>query len=451
MSDLGPALANWVRSRRWFAGKDRRLDGVDVVWSAEIVEAGWYGGPQGLLLLLAARLADGTVQYYQAVLGVRRSMPRWLTAETVATVGGRTYYEATADPELMALLLGRIAGQDIANGVRFVAERPGALDAAVRAGLGAREHRSEQSNTSVVFGDRFILKLFRAVAVGTNPDLEVHRRLSAEAAVPVAPLLGSIEARTPLGPVTVGLLQSYASDAVDGWRLLTRPAPGAEGTAVPAADLAVLGAAVRTVHRSLARTFGRAAMSAGTLARVRDGFRDRLERALDHAPVLRPHGPALRAAFARLAEVPPGEQVQRVHGDLHLGQVLHTAGGWLLIDFEGEPSAPIEDRVAWRSPLQDVAGMLRSIDYAARFRDEPPEAGDAGGTDRWAARAKASFCRGYGGIAAGRTGLLRAYELDKAVYEVVYETRNRPEWVGVPLRAVEELTAPPPALPEVPR
>lgn len=458
MTGLGPALAQWLTSRRWYAGKDGRLDAVEVVWSAEIADERAHDGPRCLLLIIAAHLAGRPAQYYQVPLGVRRSMPRWLTAQVVTTVDGDTYYEATADPELMAVLLRRIADQDRPADVRFVAEQQGALELAARAGLAARVHRAEQSNTSVVYGDRYILKLFRVVVVGTNPDLEVHRRLSAEAAAPVAPLLGSIEARTPLGPVTVGLLQSYAPDAVDGWQLATRagapplvlgperstgPAvPGPSGRSAPdAADLSALGAAVRAAHQSLARSFGRAAMTAGGLVRTRAALLARLDDALGRVPALLAHEQALRAAFSRLVKLPAGETVQRVHGDLHLGQVLYAAGSWLLIDFEGEPGAPIRDRVTWRSPLQDVAGMLRSIDYAARFRS-PRQAPGAESPGSWAARAKDSFCRGYGGITPARAGLLRAFELDKAVYEVVYEARNRPDWVHVPLRAVEELTAP---------
>lgn len=123
--------------------------------------------------------------------------------------------------------------------------------------------------------------------------------------------------------------------------------------------------------------------------------------------------------------------------------MLLTGGRWLLIDFEGEPAAPIEERVSWRSPLQDVAGMLRSLDYARAFA--PPRGAEYGSrpaVDR-ATRARAAFLDGYGGVTDARAVLLRAYELDKAVYEVVYETRNRPEWAEVPLRGIRELCGTP--------
>ncbi len=423
------ALGRWLQAQRWFAGKNQSVRDVTVTSTATLVPAPAHDGPEARLLIVAAEMSDGTVQRYQVPVGVRTSVPSWLCADPIAVIDGRLVYEATSDPELMSLLLQRVATGRSSGPVRFRSEREGALQLAVRAGLGVRPLQAEQSNSSVVFGERFILKLFRRAVAGTNPDLDVLRRIGGEAGAPIAPVLGSIEGDTELGPVTLGLVQSFVPGAVDGWTLATAAADGAE---LAPEDFAALGAAVRSIHRALARAFGSAALTPSAARRLTAGMSVRLEEALEQVPVLRPFEPSLRASLAVELHGPLSGRLQRVHGDLHLGQVLRTGDGWLLIDFEGEPSASPAERVAWRSPLQDVAGMLRSIDYAARTRRE-----DGPG---WAEGASDAFLRGYGGITSADWRLLRAFELDKAVYEVLYETRNRPNWVSVPLGAVRDLT-----------
>jgi maltokinase len=127
---------------------------------------------------------------------------------------------------------------------------------------------------------------------------------------------------------------------------------------------------------------------------------------------------------------------QRVHGDFHLGQTLHTPTGWKIIDFEGEPAKSMAERRSPDAVWRDVAGMLRSFDYAAASVPGPH-------SKTWAAECRAAFLRGYVGteLRATEAKMLRAYEADKAIYEVVYEMRNRPDWVGIPLGAVAELAA----------
>jgi maltokinase len=159
---------------------------------------------------------------------------------------------------------------------------------------------------------------------------------------------------------------------------------------------------------------------------------DRLHEAARIAPALAPHVPGLLRCFDELgAET---LDTQRVHGDFHLGQTLHTPSGWKIIDFEGEPAKTITERRLPDSVWRDVAGMLRSFDYAAASVPGPD-------SQAWAAQCRAAFLRGYvdGELDEPEQSVLRAYEADKAIYEVVYEMRNRPDWIGIPLRAVAEL------------
>jgi maltokinase len=145
---------------------------------------------------------------------------------------------------------------------------------------------------------------------------------------------------------------------------------------------------------------------------------------------------AVRRRFAAI-EADAGVTLQRIHGDYHLGQLLHTEGGFAVIDFEGEPARPLAERRMPASPLRDVAGMLRSLDYAVRTveRDGP----DGFDHQGWLANARAAFVAAYGGEAVAHEGLLTAFEAAKACYEVRYEASNRPDWTWLPLEALERL------------
>jgi maltokinase len=206
-----------------------------------------------------------------------------------------------------------------------------------------------------------------------------------------------------------------------------------------------LGEAVATVHADLATAFGTREASAEELrerARVMAG---RLERAVEVVPELAEVAGALSDVYREVGRLTDSITLQRIHGDLHLGQVLRTVTRWVLIDFEGEPMAPIEARRALDSPLRDIAGMLRSFDYAAYHRvmeaGWDPQLNYRAG--EWSNRNRAAFCAGYAEAAGSdprlHSVLLRAFEADKAVYEAVYEARNRPAWLPIPLASLSRL------------
>lgn len=170
-------------------------------------------------------------------------------------------------------------------------------------------------------------------------------------------------------------------------------------------------------------------------------FRRRLDRAVAEVPRLGEHADVAAEAFDRLGDLGHEVPVQRVHGDYHLGQVMRTTADWVVLDFEGEPGQPLAERRALDSPLRDVAGMLRSFEYAARhlLADHPDADGLEHRAQEWSERNRAAFLAGYseggGRVRGDEAVLLRALELSKAVYEVVYEARNRPSWLPIPLAA----------------
>lgn len=357
--------------------------------------------------LLSAAYTEGPVERYQVV--VQRGSPA---------------DDALGQPDSARRLLALIAASAVVGEVRFSRE-PGV---ALPAGEAIRVIEAEQSNTSVVFDEQAILKLFRRVECGVNPDIEVNRVLAAAGNPHVARLLGSFSfVMRESGEVCpLGMLSAYAAGSVDGWSMAVGSAAGAGFVA----EANRLGDAVASVHADLARALG-----VSTAALPVDRMRERLAAAAASVPELGRYVRAIEQRYAAVAGRPV--TVQRVHGDLHLGQVLRTPQTWLLIDFEGEPGQPLGQRRQPDSPLRDIAGMLRSFAYAAQ------QSSPGGGSAAWVQRASAAFCEGY---AAGSgfdpradAEVLAVYELDKAVYEAAYEARYRPDWLPIPLEAIPRL------------
>jgi maltokinase len=251
------------------------------------------------------------------------------------------------------------------------------------------------------------------------------------------------------------MLQEFFRTATDGWELAKISVRDlyAEGDLHAdevggdfAGEAHRLGAATAEVHADLASALPTSVLEPEDLSRRAGDMRRRLDAALAAVPELAAYEKGLRAAFDAFGAHGAGVPVQRVHGDYHLGQVLRTSHRWVVLDFEGEPAKPLSERTGLDSPLRDVAGMLRSFDYAARhlLADHPYEPQLNYRADEWAERNRDAFCDGYvdagGQDPRGDAVLLRAYEADKAVYEAMYEARNRPSWLPIPLASLSRLT-----------
>ncbi|WP_017236074.1 maltokinase N-terminal cap-like domain-containing protein [Streptomyces sp. SS] len=432
LPSLAPLLHEWLPRQRWFAGKGRRVTGFTLDAATELLPLD--GAGPGLLHLLVrveqpGRPAGTPADCYQLLLGVRSQLPPRLAPALIGRIrqgplAGRAVYEGLRDPRLAGLLYERLRTPGRTGPLRFHATT------ALPAALAPRMLDAEQSNSSLVYGDSFILKIFRRVSPGANPDLELPLALSQAGCERVPAPVAWFES----GASTLGVLQPYLRNSRDGWRLaLDALADGREFTA----EARALGRATAEVHLALAAALPTRRLRKAEAEEVADAMDRRLHAAAQAVPALLPYVPGLRAVFA--AAGGGAGALQRIHGDLHLGQTLRGSdGAWAVIDFEGEPAKPLDERRSPQPTVRDVAGMLRSFDYAARTHR--PWNAD------WAARCRAAYCTGYA-EAAGEDpradpALLRAYETDKAVYEVVYEARHRPDWLPVPMSAIHRLATP---------
>lgn len=449
VADLVGELPTWLPTQRWFAGKDRPVTGVRPLATTTLLD----GDPLLLHVIVEVVQHDRSEPYQLLIASRQAQLPDVPASALIGLERGLTCYEASGDADLTARLLDLIATESRAGALRFELE-PGVE---LTTGLRSRPITAEQSNTSLVFGSQYILKLFRRLTPGTNKDLLLHRALRDVGCTHVAEPLGSISGELDGDTVTIGMLQRFLPDAVDGWTMATTSVrdlmadpelPPAELGGDFAGEAQRLGHTVAQVHEDLARALGRQPATPDAFERTVDAMTARLDSVTARVRELEAYAPALRERFESIRTLPSTlTSMQYVHGDLHLGQVLRTVAGWLLLDFEGEPASTPEERATLRSPLRDVAGMLRSFDYAAQQllvgqdNDTPLLAERA---VEWAERNREAFCDGYaeGGLGDPRdqAALLRAFELDKAVYEVSYEHANRPEWLMVPLASIARIT-----------
>lgn len=454
---LADLLAEWLPRQRWFAGRQELIGGVRVM---SRVPVGSTADARFEHLLVEVPGSEGdTHRCYQLWVGVRAELPRKWAHSEIGRLGepgvsGRTevFYDALHDNALTSLLLDAMVNGTHLGDVQC-STTPGADVDPAAPGLVVN---GEQSNTSVVYGQSAILKIFRRLEPGPNPDAEVLAALAQRSPRHIARLLGELSGELQGVRTTLGVLTEFFANSADGWMAAIASVRDlmAEGDLRAdevggdfAAEAGRLGQAVAEVHRDLAEAFGTVTVHADQLRRTLDEMARLARDTVVAVPELAEYAERIDATFHAAAASAASMTVQRIHGDLHLGQTLRTLSGWAIIDFEGEPSKPLDYRRALHSPLRDVAGMLRSFDYAAHhLLPGSHDAQHAFRATEWAARNRRSFCDGYaakgGGDPRHAGTLLRAFELDKAVYEVRYEHDHRPSWLPIPLHAVAQLTRP---------
>jgi len=456
--DFGPELLPeeellaFIRAQRWFASKSGEVAGLRILDAA-----GLRDEPPALVdALVELRNPSGGTEIYQLIISLAEeggSAPP-PPGRTIASAGGWSSYEAFTDPlfarELVHRLATRAALPAGEGRIEFsLADGPPLPDTEPRQ---VRVLGLEQSNTSIVLDEELIVKVFRRVEAGVNPELELLSFFAGHGYENVPRLRGWWSYAAPLMSLSLGVAQEFVPDARDGWSLaLAELGSDAEGFL---GRLPRLGEVIGEMHAVLASerddpAFAPEQASDESLALLTATIDEEIEKVFSALPetasvaALRGRGDEVRELLRALSSAGTIGSRIRTHGDLHLGQLLWAHGDWLVIDFEGEPARPLHERRGKHSPLRDVAGMLRSFSYAtAAASIEDPEI---------VARARGAFLEGYWPavrgaaiLPAGETAerLVRIFELEKAVYELRYELALRPDWVAIPvggiLRLLEE-------------
>ena len=451
-------LARFLIRQRWFAAKTRGIAAVDVLdWA--ILD------PDGPLVLLLIAV-DGD-PYYVPVTVSLDAAPE----ATLARAGPEAVVDAHHDPRFGRRVLAAIAAGRSADGRhgRFAFRpTPGWAFAPDPDALAGRRLTGEQSNTSVVVGD-LVLKSLRRPQPGLNPDLEIARFLTTRTAFRHVPrLAGWVEYTGTSEPVTLAVLQEFVPNVGDGWTHVVSTLAGRGATIERRPDPLLddvrhLGAITGGLHVALAsddpdadfrpEPIGRDDVLrwAGEITRelAAPDFRRRLAGDPGHV------ADGVARTLTALESLAGATVKIRVHGDYHLGQVLKTPDGFAIIDFEGEPARPLAERRQKQSALRDVAGMLRSLDYAAHAvafgRPEAERAAALAALTAWEAEAREVFLTGYllsvaespAPLAPATAEALRSacgpFELQKAAYELRYELDNRPDWVAIPLAGISRI------------
>ena len=453
-------LPDWMARQRWYAAKGR-VPRLRRLWSWRLDDP---AGQVGIETILVVDESGPEPVVYQVPLTYRGAPLESAHHALIGTMehsvlGKRWVYDGPHDPvyaaQLLELALGRAVPQ--AGSQSHTAE-PAVIGTrhpswtAETTLRGARVLTGEQSNTSVIYdcvdaegtSRPLICKVFRTLQSGENPDVVVQGALAEAGTTRVPGMVGSIGATWPGvfegEPESHGHLafaQEFYPGTEDAWRVALRAvAEGADFTGAARE----LGAATAEVHALLAQALPTEEVTPEAIAQTITSMRSRYVAAASEVPAIAAYDHEIAAVFDSAAAA-PWPLLQRIHGDYHLGQVLRVPDrGWVLLDFEGEPLRPLVERVRPDLTVRDIAGMLRSFDYAAGSWEQAHPGGSA---REWAEAAQEAFLDGYAG-AAGRdprkdTALLAAFQLDKALYEVVYEARNRPTWLTIPTDAVVRL------------
>ena len=440
-NERNAALLEYLGGRRWFGEKGARIRGARI---ADSIPVTWRDSSERFVVA-RARVEGDIPAYYQLFL----------------RDGDASYTDALEDETFRRGLVDAFAAGCTFDhaGLRWVIQSETDAPFKVPADARIRPGSAEQSNTSLFVGSQAVLKLFRKVAPGVHPDIEVTRFLTIERRFLHAPaLLGSIHFIDAQGPWAAGMLQELVPGAVDAWSHAlecARPwfASGAPEDAIPfSGEAERLGAITREMHDALASgdkgsPFERLDADARDLDAWAASAVATMRRAMKSAK-READADAMESAIrdtVKGIERDAGAKI-RVHGDYHLGQVLRSVtNAFLIVDFEGEPARPLEERRTPQSPLRDVAGMLRSFAYAAATlgKEQP------GHGARWEQAMREAFLRGYFGTDSERDviprsranadRLIRLFEVEKAFYELQYEIDHRPDWAWIPLRAIETL------------
>lgn len=446
-------LCGWIVVQRWFGGKASELSEAVIV---DAVALPGEGDPL-LMLIVETITPAGTHDIYQLPVGVSSagaSASREERPETViAKRDGVIIYDALCERDQVQRLTKLLSEQaSVASGsttLRFHRAR----EPVGAAGMELRVLTGEQSNTSVVLGERHILKAFRRIEPGINPELEMLSFLQQHGFEHIAPVQAWYQYEGSLMESTLGVMQPFLQNATDGWRLVCEALKNGteERLLSPLQDL---GTVTGKMHAALASDpedveFAPETPSDEHVALLTATIDEQIERMFISMPEraeLQPllgRGEELRDRLALLSHTAVGGRLIRCHGDYHLGQTMLGEGGWVVLDFEGEPRRPMRERRRKRSPLRDVAGMLRSLSYATLASEvldghEPAQRG-------WEVAARERFLAGYlsemdpAMLPAGAQAIekqLAMFELEKMLYELRYELTNRPSWLAVPVTAI---------------
>jgi trehalose synthase-fused probable maltokinase len=437
-------LREYVLAQRWYGSKSEEVASVRAVDAFPLRPEGEE--PLLAVAVVEVRFAAGTHDLYNVPLGLRRGDGGF------ASVDGWSAFDALEDEELVQRLL------DLLREQATVEHEGGTVQFCTIGDVGGagsvRAMGSEQSNTSVVLDERLVLKLYRRLEAGVNPELELLRFLTEHDFPSIASLEGwAAHVGQPLD-ATLAILQHYVPVRRDGWTFALEDLAAGGNGFVPLVRR--LGEVTGRMHTVLASepsdpAFSPEEPSVEALALIVARIDEEIEQVFASLPDLAELEPLegradqLRDRLREMGQSGPLGRLIRHHGDYHLGQVLWTeADDWVVLDFEGEPARPLRERRHKRSPLRDVAGMLRSFSYAASASAlehgiEPPTG--------WEGRARSEFLAGYlaeadptiipdGSVLDRR---LRLFELEKALYELHYELGHRPDWVRVPVAGILQL------------